>query len=278
MWSWWCAHTHEKDYAELFTIRSNEKTMTPTSAICNVSDFSAATNREELAAFDDYYVAETSKLLRDFDKNIEKYGRRILASHYGEDQADTILKENHREYEALIPKIPYVGGKKNPLETYLIQSAWALALYRALKNRGRTAEETGSICYEMIEAQVYSYPRLLRDLVGRWYFARYRSGVRKGSAESQRRLYPEDWVWSFIQGDGREFDFGMDMTECAICKFFHAQGADQLTPHLCRTDFAVSKALGMGLVRTTTLAEGGAKCDFRYKRRRATKQGGPITL
>ena len=267
------AHTHEKDYAELFTIRSNEKVMTQTSAMGHVSDFKAASNREELAAFDDYYVAERSKLLRDFDKNIEKYGRGILASHYGDDQADTILKESHREYEALIPKIPYVGGKKNPLETYLIQSAWALALFRALKNHGRNAEETGGICYEMIEAQLYSHPRLLLNLVGRWYFARYRSNWKKGAAKSQRRLYPADWVWSFVQ-DGEEFDFGVDMTECAICKFFHAQGADELTPYMCRTDFAVSKALNMGLVRTKTIADGGEKCDFRYKRGRATKQGG----
>jgi hypothetical protein len=240
----------------------------------SVSDLTASTNRENLAAFGDYYVAETSKLLRDFDKNVEKYGRRILASHYDDDEADTILKQSHHEYEALIPKIPYVGGKKNPLETYLIQSAWALALFRALKSHGRNAQETGDICYEMIEAQLYSHPRLLLNLVGRWYFARSRSNWKKGAAESERRLYPEDWVWSFVQGDGKEFDFGVNMTECAICKFFHVQGADELTTYLCRTDFAVSKALGMGLVRTTTIADGDEKCDFRYKRGRATKQGG----
>jgi hypothetical protein len=228
-----------------------------------------------VGSFGGYYAAQKSKLLRDFDKTFGKYGRRTLVQHYGDDLADQILLDSRREYEALIPKIPDVGGKKNALETYLVQSAWALALFRALSNRGRTAEETGSMCYEMIEAQVYSYPRLLRNLVGRWYFARYRSSVRKGAVESQRRLYPENWVWSFLQGDGKEFDFGMDMAECAICKFFHAQGADELTPYLCRTDFAVSKALGMGLVRTTTIADGGEKCDFRYKLGRETKQEGP---
>jgi hypothetical protein len=248
--------------------------MTQTGARGIVNDLTAATNRGDLAAFDDYYVAQRSRLLRDFDKN-EKYSRRILASHCGDDLADTILKETRREYEALIPEIPYVGGNKNIMETYLIQSTWALALFRALKNHGKTAEETGSICYEMIEAQLYSYPGLLRNLVGRWYSLRHRSSMEKGAVESQKRLYPENWLWSFVQGDGKEFDFGTDMTECAICKFFHAQGADELTPYMCLTDFAVSKALGIGLVRTTTIAEGGAKCDFRYKRGRETKQGGP---
>jgi len=247
--------------------------MTQTCAMGIVNALAAATNPGRLTAFDDYYVAQKSKLLKDFDKN-RKRGRRILASHYG-DLADTIWNEAHREYEALIPKIPYIGGKKNIIETYLIQSTWALALYRALKNHGKSAEETGSICYEMVEAQLNSYPRLLRTLVGRLYLSRFRAGMERGAAESQKRLYPGNSLWTFVQGDGKEYDFGMDMTECAICKFFHAQGADELAPYMCLTDFAVSKALGMGLIRTTTLAEGGIKCDFTYKRGRETIQSRP---
>ena len=64
----------KNDYTELFTIRSNEKTTTQTGARGIVNDLTAATNRGDLAAFDDYYVAQRSKLLRDFDKN-EKHSR-----------------------------------------------------------------------------------------------------------------------------------------------------------------------------------------------------------
>jgi hypothetical protein len=66
------------------------------------------------------------------------------------------------------------------------------------------------------------------------------------------------------------------MTECAICNFFHIQGADELTPYMCQLDFAVSKALGLGLSRTTTIPESGEKCDFRYKQGRETKHGWPL--
>jgi hypothetical protein len=231
-----------------------------------------------VGSFGGYYAAQKSKLLRDFDKTFGKYGRRTLVQHYGDDLADQILLDSRREYEALIANIPDVGGKKNALETYLVQSAWALALFRALSNRGRTAEETGKICYEMVEARLYSYPGLIRYIVGRLRFAAELNKMKNGAAESQRRFYPGDWVWSFVEGDGKEFDFGYDMTECAICKFFHTQGADELTPYMCRTDFAVSKALGSGLSRTMTIAEGGQKCDFRFKRGRETKEGWPTSL
>jgi hypothetical protein len=113
----------------------------------------------------------------------------------------------------------------------------------------------------------------LRYIAGRWQFTRFNtSKLKKKAAESQKRLYPGDWVWSYVEGDGKAFDFGFDMTECALVKFLHAEGADELVPFLCRIDFATSKAFGWGLVRTTTLAEGGEKCDFRFKRGRETKQ------
>jgi hypothetical protein len=223
-----------------------------------------------------YYASQKPKLLRDFDKTLGKHGRRVLAQHYGDDLAGQILLEQRREYEALIPKIPNVGGKENlqalALRRIIIQCAWALALYRAMKSRGKTADETGRVLYEGVEAMLRSIPGPLRYIAGRWQFTRFNTGkLKKQASESQKRLYPDDWVWTYVEGDGREFDYGFDMAECAIVKFFHAQGADEFVPYVCRLDFPMSKAMGAGLVRTTTLAEGGEKCDFRYKRGRETK-------
>jgi hypothetical protein len=218
------------------------------------------------------YTNQRTRLLRDFDKSILKLGRRVLEAHYSGELVDTVLKESRREYEALIPMIPDIGGKKNPSETNLIKSAQSLALYRALKSHGKTAGEAGRLIYEFVEAQLNSLPRWILLLLGRWRFTRYNlNKLKKQAVESQKRRYPEDWVFTFLDGDGKEFDFGRDYSECAIYKFLHAQGADELVPYLCRTEFAVSRAFGMGLVRTMTIAEGGKKCDPRFKRGRETK-------
>lgn len=58
--------------------------------------------------------------------------------------------------------------------------------------------------------------------------------------------------------------------QSGICKFHHAQGADELAPYLCLSDHVVSEAFDRGLVRYKTLAEGADVCDFRYKNGRAT--------
>ncbi|MBW1717455.1 MAG: L-2-amino-thiazoline-4-carboxylic acid hydrolase, partial [Deltaproteobacteria bacterium] len=55
-----------------------------------------------------------------------------------------------------------------------------------------------------------------------------------------------------------------------ICKFYRAQGADELAPYLCLSDYVVSDAFDRGLVRYKTPAEGAEVCDFRYKKGRET--------
>lgn len=84
--------------------------------------------------------------------------------------------------------------------------------------------------------------------------------------ESEKRKYSENFVYEFVEGEGKDFDFGLDYKECAICKFFHEKNADEFVPYMWASDIAESKYGGLGLQRTETLAEGGNECDFRYKK------------
>jgi hypothetical protein len=54
--------------------------------------------------------------------------------------------------------------------------------------------------------------------------------------------------------------------------FLREQGADEIAPYLCALDQISSEKLGWGLIRTSTLAEGGKVCDFRFKK------GGPTRI
>jgi len=86
------------------------------------------------------------------------------------------------------------------------------------------------------------------------------------ATESQKRKYPESFIMTYVKGNGQDFDYGVDYTECAICKFLSAQNALELAPYMCDTDKIGSEMLGWGLTRTMTLAKGGEKCDFRFKK------------
>ena len=225
-----------------------------------------------------YYTARKSRLLKDFG-NAAKAMKKVLVSHYGDEFAEVVAGETRQEFEALIPELPYIGGGKNRLTESFIGGVWFLALYRVLKKHDKTVEEIGKISYESSEAYLSSLSSLSKlrlRFYGRMMFTGVgKKFIRSQATLSQKRQYPEDWVWSFVEGDGKEFDFGMDFIECGACKFFHSQGAAEFTRFVCLTDFPMSKFNGSGLVRTMTLAEGAEKCDFRHKRGREVKQGWP---
>jgi hypothetical protein len=228
-------------------------------------------NRMKDQQASNYYISRKSKLLENFDKQALKYSRKALVPHFGDDLTDTILRNVRQEYETIIPKLPYIGGENNINTTFLIMSAGCLAIYKVLKVHDMTAEQIGRVIFEMAEARTYAYPKFFLRLVGRLkYGKKYEVYLKEQAAQSQRRQYPGDWVFTFIEGDRRQFDYGLDFTECGACKLFHDHGADELAPYFCLPDFVFSKAFNRGLVRSMTLAEGYDRCDFRYKRGRET--------
>ena len=222
-----------------------------------------------------YYLVRKQQLMREFYQAM-KSAEKPLVARYGAAMAESIIQQTRQEFEALLFRLPYIGGDENPLTDNLIQSAQFLALYRVLKSYGKSVEEAGEVCYLLTEAALCNSPRLLLRLSRKTGFNRLPVGqMRQHAIRSQEREHPEDWVFEVVDGDGQTFEYGLDYTECAICKFFHAQGADELTPYICLLDFPISQALGTGVTRTKTLAEGADRCDFRFKPGRPVERAWP---
>jgi len=193
---------------------------------------------------------------------------KVYAARFGKDSAAALLEETWQAYEDI--ELPYIGGEQNLNTGNLTYAAYMLGMYKALKPHGHEIEEVGRMIYEIYET-LADYPQWLLSLIGRFKYNRsYEMTLQEEAARSQKRQYPEDWVLTYIEGDGENFDYGIDITECGICKLYHAQDADALTPYMCLSDEVISRAFNRGLVRYHTLAEGGNKCDFRYKRGRET--------
>ena len=57
-----------------------------------------------------------------------------------------------------------------------------------------------------------------------------------------------------------------DVTVCPSADYFKDQGVPELTPHaMCNLDYCQAHEYGVDLVRTQTIADGAAYCDFRWK-------------
>ena len=223
---------------------------------------------------DDYYTSQKEKLLRDFWR--AKRFSRVLALHVDDQSTSAIIQETRQEFERLIPEIPYIGGKTNNLTQDLIDCTMLLALYQVLKREGFRIEEIGKIVIEMEQKRVHSYPRFVLKLLGKVIHSPLgKNRLKKAADRSQEGLYPGGWVSVYIEGDGGEFDFGIDYLECGLCKFYHQQGADEFTPYLCQFDYVQQSAMQAGFFRSMTLAQGAERCDFRWKRGGETRAGWP---
>ena len=89
----------------------------------------------------------------------------------------------------------------------------------------------------------------------------------KWSEDSHKRKYENDWVVDILPGN-ESYDLGYDYHECGICKLCQDEGCPDLAAYLCRMDYVLADIMHMKLVRTGTIAEGAAFCDFRYSKPR----------
>lgn len=221
-----------------------------------------------MGATGNYYTARKWQLMVGFDL-AARLARKVIVAHFGESLAELVAAEARREYESLIPQLPYIGGRQNPQTQILLSAALFLALYKALRAQDWAADEIGALVYEAVETTYSRVPLRLGRLYG-WLGFRESSlrKAREQATASQERRYAGDWVYSVVDGDGQSFDYGLDFEECGIWKFFQGQGAEEFTPYMCQLDYIASERLGWGLVRTTTIAEGGDRCDFRFRQGR----------
>ncbi len=214
---------------------------------------------------DSYYASRKPKLLRSFDKTVNAV-KEVFVSRYGEELADAILKGARKEFESVIPQIPYIGGNVPALRVFLVISAWELSVYKAMKKHGKTAKEAWEVCHEALQLRLKTVPKFVRSLLKAYFFSSFVKRRARKIAEQTQKHPLGEWAFAFVEGDGENFDFGIDYTGCSILKFMQDQGAEDFAPYVCFSDIALSDTFGWGLIRTETLAEGFQRCDFRFKK------------
>jgi len=223
------------------------------------------------------YLYRKNQLLKSFVNLLARVQSSVTA-WLGEEQARQFMREARQEYEELIPRIPYIGESRLLLGLFLPSSRY-LAVYRALQRQDRTLEDAGRVAFLMGAEEARAVPYVGRRLMeGLWFSRWFRSLLKKGALKSQQRRYPGSFVMSYVEGDGREFDYGVDYTECAHCKFLRVENAFELAPYVCATDKPVSELIGWGLTRPKTIADGFPICGFRFKKGGATNVPIPQAL
>ena len=213
-----------------------------------------------------YYVSKKSKLLKEFDRTAELI-QYYLAKHYGEKLANRLYRETRHEYEKIIPEIPYIQGMRaRALNSFLIITVQELAVYRVMKEHDKTSGEAWEVCHEAIKLRMKKFCKFKLWILKSLMFSHFLMRRVKRRAESGEQLKFGDFEIKYIVGDGKDFDWGVDYVACGNYNFMKSQGAEEFAPYVCMSDIALSDALGWGLIRTQTIADGCQSCDFRFKK------------
>ncbi len=206
------------------------------------------------------------KLLKSFDYTASLVEGFVVAT-YGADFADALRSEVRQEYVNLIPQIPFVAGITGGLlNTFLTITAQELAVYKVMKLRGKTAEEAWEICHAALRLRLEGYSRVRRWLMARVMFSRLVLRRMRKRAQSGTHLKFGDFEIAYVIGNGEHFDYGVNYVRCGNYKLVLDQGAEEFAPYVCMSDIALGDAMGWGLIRTETLADGCERCDFRFKK------------
>jgi hypothetical protein len=205
----------------------------------------------------------TRKLLQDYDRK-EGARRALYLSMFGAASIDTVLAEMRASYVVLIPDIPYIGQINFHLQWH-IPNAEKLAEYLVAKEYGVTMLEFSQLHLDKALNDLLSMPDPVK--IGSMQFGPMaETGMQLKAAESQLRIYPEAHVFTFVKGNGIDFDWGLDYTQCPNVILYSRHGAaDLVYPLVCTQDDVAGFAMRTGYRRTTEIARGGAICDLRWK-------------
>lgn len=215
------------------------------------------------SAEENYYLEHRDELVKGF-KDLLGGVRQMTAAEFGEEKSGLLAERALKKFESLLPEMPEVGGAKNIDTEFIPIAAWYVALYDAMRQWGKSPEDVGRLIYTLNE---YSpAPPDAKEKGAAVFAPEGQAELMAWAKWTQQKEYAAGWVAYHLQGDGQDYDYGIDYRECGVVKYLTAQQMPELAKYVCANDFIKSRNYGTGLVRSKTIARGDGICNFRYKK------------
>lgn len=212
-----------------------------------------------------------ASLRRDFKRSLAAVGP-ALGERYGAARAGVLKEDARAALARLAPRVPWVRGPRGlVLNAFLGITAQELAAFHAFRGHGHAPEEAWSWCHRALDVRLGRVPAWRRRVVG-WLMGSAlvrRVVARRAVGGAAHRT--GGFEVRYFAGDGTSFDFGVDYLRCANRDFVVENDGAAFAPFVCLSDLVLSERFGWGLTRTQTLADGCARCDFRFRPGGATR-------
>jgi len=225
-----------------------------------------------------YYLKNKPKLMKRFEYSLI-IAKNLLMKRFAESKSEDIINKIRNKYEDILTKAPDVGGKKNLFISIIPDKLSLLAMMFILEEEVYKYREIGEFIMNFTEIETKNglerAEKKGMKLIDLYFNDNFYDSVKTHCNDTLKRIYPENWVMEYVNGTNEEFDYGMNVSECAIHKAYKKLGAEKYAPFACLIDFAQANVLGFGLSRSKSLANGALGCDHRYTKNGKTPKAWP---
>lgn len=204
-------------------------------------------------------------------KNEIIYFQQIIRKHYPQ-ESEKILSEMEINFKTIEKDVLFSKKPSNPIDKRMGIAGYFLSLVKTLDEKGEDFAQIRTISLEVAHLIVKPKnsfhawlkklpPKLISLSIMSWVLKKFHEKVSQNS-------HNEGFIANIItdKAETYGFGYGVDILECGICKLFNRYNYGKFVSILCEVDNVTSGLAGLTLIRTNTIANGAAKCDFRFIR------------
>ena len=196
----------------------------------------------------------------------------IMLKHYYPERYKSLYHQTEKRFEEISKDVSFAATSKNPMDKRLDFCAFFLGLIQVLEKNGESYPKIKAIAIGIaedhvrpknrIQAYVKKLPvKLIGTAPGKFLVGKLNRKIQtKGHKDGFKAHIVTDERETFGLG------YGINISECGICKLFLKHGASQYSPILCEVDKITTRLAGLEMIRTGTIATGADICDFRYRK------------
>lgn len=172
------------------------------------------------------------------------------------------------------PKLDVDNGS---LATYIKLGVMVMAMVQLYKEIGLGEYEIGEFIYETAN-EYYRLSPIKKWFQCQLFFSplNVKQILKRQALSEQRENGINGFKIKYVDGRNQN-EFGVDYLKCGICDYFARKNLFEYVKYCCLVDYAIMKNMGISFSRTTTLGNGGEKCDFRFAKEGNLEEGWPPT-
>ena len=203
--------------------------------------------------------------------SFQKYFHQIIKIRYP-DNYQILIKEVDQKFKEVSKDTEFAAKSTNPMDKRLDFSAYFLSLILVLKKHEKEFEEIRKVCLEIVNKYVQPknkiqawFKKLLPKLISFKITSYFLIALNK---KISTKGHNDGFKAQIITDKSKTYGlgYGIDITECGICKLFKKHQTDDYSSILCEVDKVTSEMAGLVLIRSGTIANGAVQCDFRFKK------------